>query len=115
MAGLIKVLVFQVDSPPEIKMIRSDVSHFQKIVGGYIEGRRLSSRIWLFCNENGYRDDLPPNRNVPGVGWVVGDFFLSAGDVEGESVSMTEHEVVEWLVRSSLWPQSVQLGRGQEN
>lgn len=113
MADLIKILWFPVGAPPEIRVIRSDVSHFQKIVGGYIEGRRLSRRVWLFCNEDGRLQDLPANRDVPGVGWVVGDFFLSAGDEEGESVSMTEIELVEWLVRSTLWPQAVRLGRGQ--
>lgn len=93
-----KVLVYPVGKPSEVKEIKGDLPSMQSIVGGYIEMVRLlnltdSRTIDLFCNEEGKLDGLLPNMPF-GNDIICGDFFVCAGDENtGESVGLTDFEV----------------------
>jgi hypothetical protein len=97
MSQKIRVLIYPVGEPPREVVIDSDLSAFQKVVGGYIEVVGLAclpsgGTIDLICNEEGLIYGLPFNRYVDGHR-IVGQFLIMRHNSEGEPSSLSPVDV----------------------
>jgi hypothetical protein len=96
----ILVVVVEPDKRPYKKMITNDLEAMQKIVGGWIEhvtiGERPNgTRLGIILNEEGKLVGLPFNRRIVGSGGIddfVGNIFIAAHNLEGDTVSLTDAE-----------------------
>jgi hypothetical protein len=90
---MIKVVIVEPRKEPYEKMIDGELESMQKIVGGYIEFVPFFGDLCIFCNEEGKLTGLPPNRPLNSDVILVGTFFVSKSDAEGESISLTDDDV----------------------
>ncbi len=94
----VRVLFVPVGRAPAPRMVEDNLEAMQALVGGYLDAVILSGRIILFCNEDGIEQGLPVNRTVPARSEHVeirGDFFVTRFDADGNSVSLTDVEIVD--------------------
>jgi hypothetical protein len=104
----VRALVFRPGQPPEEMQVES-FKQIQQIVGGYIERCVLEwtsaeGGIHLWCDEDGFAKDLPPNLWAQGPSYtgapIMGTCVLTHeyADEEGESHyrSLTDEEVEKW-------------------
>lgn len=99
----ISVLVFPLArAVPQLQIVTNDLEGFRRLVSGHLQALRLGGRVSLYCNEDADRLGLAPNRIVPGLNLIRGQFFLAAG-FGGESVSLTEEEAIEWTRTGLRW------------
>lgn len=100
MNNQIKVLVYPVGKAPLAKKIDGSLESMQEIVGGSIQYVHLGSiteieelnDYVMYCNEEGKLLGLPLNLIAP-ADFVVGDFFITKLDDDGESVSLTNDDI----------------------
>lgn len=93
----IQIVIVEPDKKPYKKIISNELEIMQKIVGGYIESVTIGEndkggRIALTINEEGKLLQLPLNRRILGFDFLVGTFFISAYNLEGDAISLTDHE-----------------------
>ena len=99
MAKTVKVLVFPVGKPAEVREIASGLEAMQAVVGGYIEAVALNENVTLWCNEEGKVTGLPLNLRAPRDPMfphdiIAGDFFLSrVSQKTGATTSLTEKDI----------------------
>lgn len=98
----VAIILCKVDEEPALVGVNNDLPTFRKLVGGNLEAARLGGRVFLMCNADGY-GSLPANRLVYPHGLICGDFLLSAGDDQGETVTLTRAEAQEWLATARGW------------
>ena len=90
----ITIVVFPVTGEAEIKEISDDLYTMQELVGGgYVEAV-YHEGYTLWCNEDGMSKGFPLNRFV-GPHAILGNFFVSKDDDEGDMVSLTSEDVEE--------------------
>jgi len=94
---MIKVVIVEPNKKPRVALVENKLSDLQAIVGGYIETILARSDIILVCNEEGKLMELPYNRTVYGEP-IVGTFFLTTSNREGDFVSLSD-EQVEWCLK----------------
>jgi len=75
-----------------------ELSRLQSIVGGYIQGVSLTSRIMLICNEDGKATKDP---NPKGLGWIpydciFGPFVITRYDSEGNTVDLKDSDIAKY-------------------
>jgi hypothetical protein len=90
-----KIVKVEPNRKPVVTDIENTLKSLQKVVGGYIEHVSLppfSSGFALICNEEGKLIGLPPNRCM-GNDVVMGTFFITKGNEEGEFVSLTNGDL----------------------
>lgn len=102
-----KVLVVVVEPKkrPYKKIINNDLEAFKSIVGGWLEhisiGERSNgSRIGIYLNEEGKLIGLEPNRAIigkKGGDMIVGTFFVTAHNLQGDTVSLTDQEAAQYI------------------
>ena len=90
---VVRVAVYRVGADAVVESIEDSLDAQQKLVGGYIEGLGLGNSLLLICNEEGKLKGLPPNRFVPGRDLIVGDFFVTRTNSEGESDDIEEADL----------------------
>ncbi len=93
---MIKVVIVEPNKKPRVALVKNKLSDLQAIVGGYIETILARSDIILVCNEEGKLMELPYNRTVYGEP-IVGTFFLTASNYDGEFISLTD-EQIKWCM-----------------
>ena|SRR6185312_4621569 len=94
-----KVLVYPVGQAPHTQEV-DGLEDMQKIVGGYIEYVDLGALSQipelegydLYCNEEGKLIGLPLNVIFP-ADHMMGDFFISKANEEGETISLTKEDI----------------------
>jgi hypothetical protein len=84
---MITVVTVRVGQPPKIEQIENSLEGSQEVVGGDIQMVGVGNDISLVCNEDGISLGLPEN----GCG-ILGTFFFSKCDDEGDMVSLSEQE-----------------------
>lgn len=99
----ILIVVVEPDKKPYAKMIKNDLAAMNEIVGGYIEiinlGRNnTGAMIAVTVNEEGKLEGLPMNRKIVGFDILVGNFFITAYNLEGDNISLTKQEA-EFYIR----------------
>jgi len=100
----VRVLIYPVGENPREERIASDLQTLQGLVGGYIEIVTLErtpdgGSLGLVCNEEGWLIPLPPNRRVPGVDLIAGQFLIVRHDAEGELMSLSGSDIARWRER----------------
>lgn len=100
----IKVIICKVGEQPEVIEIDSSLEAAQAVVGGLIEclqmNGSLSSGVDLWCNEEGLFTCEPNRLVMPAHGHstpIHGAFFLARHDSEGDTISLTDADVEEWI------------------
>jgi hypothetical protein len=89
---MVTAKVFRVGCAPSVEQIDANLEGLQEIVGGYIEGITLEPGYILYCNEDGRAKGLSPNLQLPNGVVVLGDAVLVLHNLDGEAISLTEHE-----------------------
>ena len=89
MNNQIRVLFCRVGKPAKIRAVDNELHALQTMVDGYIETVTMPDGAILVCNEEGLLMGLPWNRKVCGVD-VVGDFFITKADDEGNFIDLPE-------------------------
>ncbi len=104
------IVVVEPQKIPYRKYIKNDLDHMKKIVGGWIEHisiaeRANGSRIGIILNEEGKLIGLPANRIINGRSGnsdvLVGTFFITAHNLEGDTISLTDQEAADYIHRFS--------------
>jgi hypothetical protein len=98
----IQIVVVEPNEKPYKLIIDNELEAFNKIVGGYIEivpiGRtRKGAKVAITLNEEGKLQELPYNRNVVGFDILVGTFFITAYNLEGDNISLTNEEAEKYI------------------
>lgn len=104
----IQVVLIEPQKKPVKKWIDNSLEEMQKLVGGWIENVTIGSsedaRIGIMLNEEGKLIGLPVNRILRGRSGsdvLVGTFFVTAYNDEGDQVSLTEKEADDFIRRFS--------------
>jgi Domain of unknown function (DUF3846) len=98
----LKIVVVEPDEKPYELIIDNELKAFNKIVGGYIEivpiGRtKKGAKVAIHLNEEGKLHEMPFNRNLVGFDVLVGTFFITAFNLEGDYISLTNEEVEKYI------------------
>jgi Domain of unknown function (DUF3846) len=96
-AEVIQIVVVEPNRTPYKKLIPNTLEAFNKIVCGHMEHLYIGEikkgvRLGLIINEEGKLLQLPFNRKIIDVDTVVGTFFITAYNVLGENISLTDQE-----------------------
>ena len=99
-SALIQVVVVEPMKTPYVKEIFNDLSAFQEIVDGYIEiiniGKtETGGHLAMTVNEEGKMMNLPFNKRINGRNGsdlIVGTFFITAYNMQGDNVTLTDDE-----------------------
>lgn len=90
----IQVVIVEPNKKPYKKTIRNELAEMNDIVGGYIEnvfiGEVDGLKIGIVVNEEGKLIQLPPNRRIVGFDVLVGTFFITAYNYQGDNVSLSD-------------------------
>lgn len=98
----LKIVVVEPYEKPYELIIDNELKAFNKIVGGYIEivpiGRtKKGAKVAIHLNEEGKLHEMPFNRNLVGFDVLVGTFFITAFNLEGDYISLTNEEVEKYI------------------
>lgn len=84
----ISVIVVRVGQEPVIEEIVPELSEFQRLVGGSIEGWGVpGTELALYCRSDG-RYAMPPNRLIKGLDLLHGNFVVARANAAGDEVSL---------------------------
>ena len=96
---MITIVVAEPGKPARIQLIENELKPLQELVGGYIEiAARYPAEdgvleLDIFCNEDGLRLELRPNRVLETGQLLVGTIIAVKGDpTTGEQVTLTPSE-----------------------
>jgi uncharacterized protein (DUF736 family) len=92
MSDPLTVLFYAVGREATQVSIPNSLEALQGLVGGDIESLHLFDGVCLICNEEGKIHNLPPNRLVRGD-VIVGDFFLTTANEDGDYVDLTPEQL----------------------
>lgn len=100
---VIQVVIVKPNRTPYKKLIPNTLEAFNTIVNGYMEQLYIGEikrgvRLGLIINEEGKQLQLPFNRKIIDVDTLVGTFFITAFNVLGENISLTDKEA-DFLIR----------------
>jgi hypothetical protein len=103
-SDLIQVVVVEPMTKPYKKLIKNDAKAFNEIVGGYFEivniGRTdTGASVAIHLNEEGKLIGLPFNRRIINFDILVGTFFISAYNMEGDNVSLSDDDADKFIRR----------------
>lgn len=98
----IQIVVVEPEEKPYKLIIDNELGAFNKIVGGYLEilpiGRtKKGAKVAVHLNEEGKLQELPFNRNLISFDILVGTFFITAFNLEGDYVSLTDEEAEKYI------------------
>jgi hypothetical protein len=100
----IQVVIVEPNKKPYAKIIENRLGAMNDIVGGYIEIVRMGrttptgAELVITVNEEGKLMQLPLNRIIAGFDTLVGTFFISAANMQGDNVSI-DHETAAKLIK----------------
>lgn len=93
----ILIVVVEPSKKPYKKMMKNDLAAMNEIVEGYIEilnigTTKRGAKVAITVNEEGKIIGLHVNRHVVGLDILVGTFFITAYNGEGDNISLTDQE-----------------------
>lgn len=100
----IQIVVVEPNKKPYKKMMPNTLEAMNEIVGGYIEvlniGKsKTGARVAITLNEEGKLMGLPVNRFIVGFDILVGTFFITAYNLEGDNISLSDQEANHFIKR----------------
>ena len=98
----LQIVVVEPFEKPYKLIIENDFEAFNKIVGGYVEiipfaRTKKGARVAIHLNEEGKIHELPFNRKLVGFDVLVGTFFITAFNLKGDYVSLTNEEAEKYI------------------
>lgn len=105
-ASEIQVVIVEPMKKPIKTIIPNQLDAFNKIVGGYIENifigkTKKGARVGIVLNEEGKIYKLPFNRKIINYDTLVGTFFITAYNLQGDNISLTDEEANFYIKRFS--------------
>jgi hypothetical protein len=102
----ILIVVVEPNKKPYKMMMINDLDEMKKLVDGYIEilniGRtEKGAAVAITLNEEGKLKGLPVNRFIVGFDIIVGRFFITAYNMQGDNISLTDKEADYYIKRFS--------------
>jgi hypothetical protein len=102
----ILIVVVEPNKKPYSKIMKNDLKAMNKIVGGYIEIINIGTSpkggtIAITMNEEGKLKGLPVNRLIVGFDILVGTFFITAYNKQGDNISLSKQEADYYIKRFS--------------
>lgn len=102
----IQIVVVEPNKKPYKKMIPNTLEAMNEVVGGYIEVLNIGKSktgacIAITLNEEGKVKGLPVNRFIVGFDILVGTFFITAYNLEGDNVSISDLDAQHFIKRFS--------------
>jgi len=96
----IQVVIVEPNKKPYKKTIPNTLEAMKEIVGGYIEVipcgvTDKKQQIILTLNEEGKLLGLPVNRKIMGKDILVGTFFISAANMQGDNITLSDRQCFE--------------------
>jgi hypothetical protein len=85
---MIRVVLIRTGEKPEVREIDGSLGSMQALVNGDIEMHHMGGNFQLVCNEDGMALGLPQNSCG-----ILGDYFITKCDAEGNAVSLTDQDV----------------------
>lgn len=111
----IRVLKIEPQKHPEEVTLHNDLDSMQKAVGGLIEIVPLSETVCILDNEEGKLIGLEGNRSL-GSDILVGTFYVTGSDYDGNLCSLTDAEMNEYTNRfyepESFTPEEIEATTG---
>jgi hypothetical protein len=107
-SDFIQVVIVEPFKKPYKKTIKNNLDAMQAIVKGYIEHvtigeTKTGAKITAVINEEGKLNNLPYNRRIfDSKGFVdifVGTFFITAINLVGENVSLSDEQAEQFIKR----------------
>lgn len=107
-SDMIQVVIVEPFQKPYKKIIPNTLAAMRAIVGGYTDNffigeTEKDTKIGAVVNEKGKLIDLPFNRRLLNSGGVldilVGTFFITAFNMEGDAISLTDAECDKYIRR----------------
>jgi hypothetical protein len=100
----IQVVIVEPMKSPFKMIIPNTLEAFNKIVGGYIENvfvgqTKSGARVGIILNEEGKIHGLPFNRKIIEFDTLVGTFFITAYNLQGENISLSDEESEYYIER----------------
>jgi hypothetical protein len=100
MVKTIQIITKRVGLPIQFETIEHTLENMQKIVGGSLDSVWLPENIIMWVDDEGLLKESPLNliTYVDGkeVHYIAGDVFFAGIDNEGETISLTEEQMV-WI------------------
>jgi hypothetical protein len=105
-SDFIQIVVVEPNRKPYVKEIPNTLEAMQDIVGGWIENVTIGetvkgARVGITLNEEGKLQDLPFNRRIIHFDVLVGTFFITAYNLAGDNVSLSNEECDMYIKRFS--------------
>lgn len=104
----IRIVFCLAAQPPQVLEVNTDEDHLERLVGGgttvNLDCAKVQPGVDLWCIEDAIAKGCAPNRNVPGVGWVHGPFFLAASTEDGDMLSLEPARAAELVALVESWP-----------
>jgi hypothetical protein len=93
----IQIVIVEPNKKPYKQMIPNTLEAMKEIVGGYIEvlpigATETKAQLILTLNEEGKLLGLPVNRKIMGKDILVGTFFISAANMQGDNITLTDRQ-----------------------
>lgn len=100
----VQIVVVEPNKKPYKGMMHNSLEAMNAIVGGYIEiiniGKsNTGATIAITVNEEGKLMGLPVNRAIVGFDILVGTFFITAYNMQGDNISLTDQEANHFIKR----------------
>jgi len=108
--GKITIIAVRRGQDPVVEEMESGLKPMQDFVGGYIDTLQLGQGVDLWCNDEGLYTEQPNRLVTTAYGHrtpIHGDFFLASHDAEGETVSLSDEQIAEWLPKVTDFPESL--------
>jgi hypothetical protein len=105
-SDMIQIVIVEPFKKPYKKIIPNTLAAMRRIVGGHMENIFIGetgtgAKIGAVVNEEGKVINLPFNRRILGkyqqVDIFVGTFFITAYNMEGDNVSLTDAECERYI------------------
>jgi len=102
----IKIITLRMGEPPCVEEMENTLDAMQEIVGGLITCLHLVPGVDLWANDEGFYACEPNRQVTTDYGYsqpIFGNMFIAANDGMGETVGLTDAQVVEWLPKVKEW------------
>lgn len=105
-SDFIQIVVVEPNRKPYVKEIPNTLEAMEDIVGGWIKNVTIGetekgARVGIVVNEEGKFHDLPFNRRIIHFDVLVGTFFITAYNLAGDAVSLSNEECEMFIRRFS--------------
>lgn len=101
----VQIVVVEPNKRPYKKTVKNDLKTTQDIIGGYMENIFIGDydgiKLAIVCNEDGIRLDLPLNRRIIGRYNLLGTFYITGYNKQGDKITLPDFLAETYIKRFS--------------